>query len=40
MVKDKDDEVQELKTRARKELVAKGLSEIFELDYQEVLDKN
>lgn len=39
MVKDKDDEVQELKTRARKELVAKGLSEIFELDYQEVLDK-
>jgi len=39
MVKDEDEEVQELKTKARKELVAKGLSEIFELDYQEILDK-
>ena len=39
IVKDKDPEVQDLKTKARKELVAKGLSEIFELDYQEVLDK-
>jgi len=39
IVKDKDEEVQELKTKARKELVAKGLSEIFELDYKEVLDK-
>jgi len=39
IVKDSDSEVQALKTKARKELVAKKLSEMFELDYQEVLDK-
>lgn len=39
MVKDTDPEVQQLKTKARKELVAKKLSEMFELDYQEILNK-
>lgn len=39
IVKDKDSEIQALMTKERKELVAQGLSEIFELDYQEVLDK-
>lgn len=39
IVKDKDSEFQALMTKERKELVAQGLSEIFELDYQEVLDK-
>ena len=39
VVKDADPEVQALKTKARKELIAQKLSEMFELDYQEVLDK-
>lgn len=38
-VKDKDPDVARLKTKERKEIVAKGLSEIFELDYDETLNK-
>ena len=39
MVKDENEDVQATKTAERKELVAKKLSEMFELDYQEVFDK-
>lgn len=39
VVKDKNEEVAARKTKERKEFVAKGLSEIFELDYEEVLEK-
>lgn len=39
IVKDDDKEVQNLKTTARKELVAKGLSDIFNLNYNETLEK-
>ena len=39
VVKDDDPEVQATKTAERKELVATKLSEMFELDYQEVFDK-
>ena len=38
-VSDDDEEVAQLKTKALKEKVAHALSDIFELDYQEVLDK-
>ena len=36
---DKDEEVEKLKTQALKEKVAKALSEIFELNYEETLKK-
>lgn len=39
MVKDENEDIQATKTAERKELVAKKLSEMFELDYQEVFDK-
>lgn len=39
MIKDENEDVQATKTAERKELVAKKLSEMFELDYQEVFDK-
>ena len=39
VVKDSDAEVAELKTKARKELVAHAFSDIFELDYDSVLEK-
>ncbi len=38
-VKDDDPEVAKLLTREKQEKVAKGLSEIFSLDYNEVLAK-
>ena len=37
VVKDKDEEVAELKTKARKEKVAKAFSDIFNLDYNSML---
>ena len=39
IVKDSDPEVQTLKTKAKQELVATGLSEIFELNYDDVYKK-
>lgn len=39
IVKNKDKEVAEIKTKALKEKVAKAFSEIFELDYEETLKK-
>lgn len=38
-VSDDDEEIAQLKTKALKEKVAQAFSDIFELDYQEVLDK-
>lgn len=39
MVSDENKELSEIKTKALKEKVAKALSEIFELDYQQTLEK-
>ena len=39
MVSDENKELSEIKTTALKEKVAKALSEIFELDYQQTLEK-
>ena len=39
MVSDENKELSEIKTKALKEIVAKALSEIFELDYQQTLEK-
>lgn len=39
VAKDSDDEVAEIKTKTLKEKVAKALSDIFELDYEETLKK-
>ena len=39
MVSDENKELAEIKTKALKEKVAKALSEIFELDYQQTLEK-
>ena len=39
VVNDKDEEVAAQKTQERKELVAKALSDIFDLDYNEVYEK-